>query len=265
MNERSLLLIGHPGHEFLLYGWVAQTRPIVCILTDGSGMMGTTRIAQSETVLKGLNAPIGPVWGESSDREFYQRILQCDHAFFAATRDRLADCILMHDITTVVSDAIEGYEPTHDICEALARGAVMLASRHAKAPIRHYLISILGNPGMAPLGDGPATVEIELLQEQIFRKRHAIATYATQAGNQLTREIQNAYDRYGIAAFDREYLFDAANNGWPLWHERFHSHAPHYESVGTAHVASGRVQVAITYSDHVAPISERLTDIPCAS
>ncbi len=81
LNEHSLLLVGHPGHELLLYGWIAQTRPVVCVLTDGSGMAGTPRIAQSEAVLKGLSAEIGPISGEYSDREFYRHILQCDHAF----------------------------------------------------------------------------------------------------------------------------------------------------------------------------------------
>jgi hypothetical protein len=265
LNERSLLLIGHPGHELLLYGWIAQTRPVVCVLTDGSGMAGDARIAQSEAILKGLNAQSGPVWGEHSDREFYRHILQCDHAFFAALRDRLADCIVTRNITTVVSDAVEGYSPIHDLCEALARAAVMQASRDHAITIRHYLIPLLGNPSHAPLGNDPAAIEIELTPALIARKRSTIADYAKQAGAQLMAEIQSAYDHYGIATFDREYLFDASDSGWLASQQRFSAQVPHYESLGKAHVASGRDQLAITFSDHVAPISQCLMNAPCAS
>jgi len=65
----------------------------------------------------------------------------------------LANCILTNDINEVVSDAIEGYEPTHDIYEAIARGAIPLASQHAANPITHYLIPILANPSHAPFGN----------------------------------------------------------------------------------------------------------------
>jgi len=265
LNERSLLLIGHPGHELLLHGWIAQNQPVVCVLTDGSGMAGNARITQSEAMLQSLNAQIGPVWGESSDREFYRHVLQCDHAFFAALRDRLADCIVTHNITAVVSDAVEGYSPIHDICEALARAAVTQASRDAAITIRHYLIPLLGNPSHAPLGDDPAAIEVELTPTLIAEKRSAITKYAKQAGAQLMGEIQSAYDRYGIATFDREYLFAASDSGWLAWQQRFNAQAPHYESLGKAHVGSGRDQRAITFSDHVAPISQRLMCAPCVS
>lgn len=228
-------------------------------------MAGTPRIAQSEAVLNGLNVEIGAISGEHSDREFYRHILQCDHAFFAALRDRIANCIVTHNITTVVSDAVEGYSPIHDICEALARGAVMQASRDNAIAIRHYVIPLVGNPSHAPLGDDPAAIEIELTPALIAEKRSTIAEYARQAGAQLMGEIQSAYDRYGITTFDREYLFAASDCGWLVWQQRFNVQAPHYELLGKAHVGSGRDQYAISYTDHVAPISQRLLGVPCVS
>ena len=41
----NLLVIAHPGHELRLYGWIAQTKPLVCILTDGSGSDDQPRLA----------------------------------------------------------------------------------------------------------------------------------------------------------------------------------------------------------------------------
>jgi len=260
-----LLLLAHPGHEFIVYEWIVASCPAVCILTDGSGMAGAPRIAQSKLVIQGLNARVGPVWGDASDRDFYRRILEQDHAFFMNTCERIVEYILVNDINEVVSDAIEGYEPTHDICEAIARAAVLRASQQSATRIHHYLIPILGNPGHAPFGNSSAAIKIELTCEQISRKRTAIAAYAKRAGTRLTAEIQDAYDRHGISAFDREYLFEAPHNGWQRWHRHFIETAPQYELRGRAHVASGRDQIAINYKDHVAPISERLINPSCAS
>ncbi len=141
----------------------------------------------------------------------------------------------------------------------------MQASRDSAIATRHYVIPLLGNPSHAPLGDDPAAIEIELTAALIAEKRNTIAEYAKQAGAQLMGEIQSAYDRYGITTFDREYLFAASDGGWLAWQQRFNAQPPHYESLGKAHVGSGRDQQAITYSAHVAPISQRLMSAPCAS
>ena len=33
----TALVIGHPGHELLVHGWLEVARPIVFVFTDGSG------------------------------------------------------------------------------------------------------------------------------------------------------------------------------------------------------------------------------------
>ncbi len=49
---RSLLVMGHPGHELRLYGWVGLARPLVCILTDGSGSDGVPRLEKTLEILR---------------------------------------------------------------------------------------------------------------------------------------------------------------------------------------------------------------------
>jgi hypothetical protein len=38
------LIVGHPGHELRVDGWLTQTPPVVHVLTDGSGDRGASRI-----------------------------------------------------------------------------------------------------------------------------------------------------------------------------------------------------------------------------
>ena len=40
--RRPALLLGHPGHELKVLGWLAENRPRVYVLTDGSGFDGAS-------------------------------------------------------------------------------------------------------------------------------------------------------------------------------------------------------------------------------
>src|SRR5690348_7984775 len=122
---RNLLVVGHPGHELRAYGWIADTRPRVCILTDGGGSSANaSRLSESVSLLSGLGAQIGPICGAWSDRSLYEIILAGECASLVRSAEQLAEVMIDDGIDTVVSDAIEGYNPTHDLCEVLTSTAV---------------------------------------------------------------------------------------------------------------------------------------------
>src|SRR3954452_6829734 len=74
-STRALLIVGHPGHELRVYGWLAATRPIVHVLTDGSGREGKSRIASTTAVLDAVGATPGSIYGRMSDAVIYRAIL----------------------------------------------------------------------------------------------------------------------------------------------------------------------------------------------
>src|SRR5262249_4575009 len=116
---RNLLVVGHPGHELRAYGWIADTRPRVCILTNGGGSADASRLNDSVSLLSGRGAHIGPICGAWSDRSLYEIILAGECAHLVRSTEQLAELMIDDRIDTVVSDAIEGYNPTHDLCEVL--------------------------------------------------------------------------------------------------------------------------------------------------
>src|ERR1700730_3576329 len=71
---RAALVIGHPGHELRVYGWLASARPQVFILTDGSGTTGIGRTASSSRVLAGAGSPLGKICAPFSDAGIYEAI-----------------------------------------------------------------------------------------------------------------------------------------------------------------------------------------------
>ena len=42
------LVVAHPGHELLAYGWLSRYRPSVFVVTDGSGRDGQARTAYAD-------------------------------------------------------------------------------------------------------------------------------------------------------------------------------------------------------------------------
>ena len=257
-NSRSLLLIGHPGHELRLYGWIAQARPLVCILTDGSGSDGVPRIDATLAILHELGAAVGPICAPLSDRAIYQHVLQGNYAIFDALRDHIASLLIDGNIDTVVSDGIEGYNPTHDLCQAIAGTAVSIAERRHDARIEHFCIPLMGDPHRFAEGASPPRKRIELDQALFEKKMNTVHAYAEDSGATLQREVDETLRNYGEHAFKQEYLFDATSPSWPEWSRRFASDKPHYETYGRAQVAAGRYQYVIAFQDHMRPLIDHL-------
>ncbi|WP_266169774.1 hypothetical protein [Dyella subtropica] len=254
---RALLVIGHPGHELRILGWVARTKPLVCVLTDGSGSDEIPRTEQTRAVLAETGARIGPVFGDMTDRQIYQHMLSQDGAPFEALCERLAQLIVEQRVEIVVSDAVEGYNPTHDLCEVLTRAAVEIANTRQMHQTQHYIIPLMGDP--SSLGDDMDGEQIQIVLEadQFKHKMDAIRAYATKAGAVLQQEVEDTFRTYGEAAFSCEHLFATAA-GEPHWERRFGGKQPHYEVYGEKQVAAGRYQFVIRFRQHVLPLANGL-------
>jgi hypothetical protein len=275
-ERRSLLVISHPGHELRVYGWIGQVRPIVCILTDGSGSDGTPRLDKTLEILHESGAYIGPLCGELSDREIYEKILRHEYDSFDTLCERLANLIIAQNIDLVVSDAMEGYNPVHDLCEALVRTAVGIARNAARnandadnnenagktrngklGSIRHYTVPLMNDPRPATGSMEAAYDTIELTPLRFKQKLEAMRSYAISAGGILQEEVADAFHNFGEQAFAREYLFAAAAPGQEP-ERRFLRQKPFYETYGEQKVAAGRYQSVIRFHEHVLPIVNHL-------
>ena len=51
-SARAALIIGHPGHETLLHHWIERERPVVFVLTDGSGGGAVARTTHSRRLIE---------------------------------------------------------------------------------------------------------------------------------------------------------------------------------------------------------------------
>ena len=249
-RARVALVVAHPGHELRLFHWLHLTRPVVSVLTDGSGAAGVSRIGSTTRILDAAGARPGSLYAALSDRRVYQAILAGDEDFFRERLEVLAEGLAAEAIDDVVFDAAEGFNPVHDLCNLLAAAAARRASKHRGLPVRAWDFPLEGRPDACAPALLPRAVTWRLGPLELRRKLDAISGYeelsgeATRALAQLGREAF-AIERVRPATRGR---LDPSPCGTP----------PDYESHGRDRVDSGRYAAVIRYAEHVRPIADAI-------
>jgi hypothetical protein len=230
----SHLLVAHPGHELLLQGWISRTKPVVHVLTDGSGRLGN-----ADDLVRDLGARRGAIFGRLSDRAAYAMILERDAALLFELAAELAADLERRPAAMLVCDAAEGYNPVHDLCRLIAGAAIEMAGTETTL----YEYAVVGDPRLT--GE---TVRLDLDDDAYAAKveharRHAAAL----------PDIDELLARHGAEPYRAEVLRRVADctdvGGGP---------APLYERFGEERVAAGRYTRIIRRGEHMAPLRDAL-------
>ena len=248
--KSAMMVVGHPGHELRVHAWVEMARPVVCVLTDGSGSSGEGRLESTTWVLERTGARPGPIYGRMSDQDVYTAILDHDVDLFCRLADELCAALVAHDATCVVGDAVEGYNPSHDVCRLVINAAVRMANRARSAPIANYDFVLVGAPDELSGAVRDGVVRLSLDDGALARKLEAANAYPELAG-----EVAAAVARFGVAPFRQEFLrpIDMADRfGWTA------EEVPFYEKHGEKRVAEGVYDRVLRFREHVVPVAEAL-------
>src|SRR5688572_30088410 len=132
-SHKWALVVAHPGHELRAFHFLERTRPLVSVLTDGSGFQGQSRLNDTTCLLESAGATRDTVYGCFTDPEAYARLMARDGAPFVGAAHQLSYSFESHGITAVLTDAAEGYNPVHDLCRGIAEAGVRLCG--ARAPV----------------------------------------------------------------------------------------------------------------------------------
>jgi AcrR family transcriptional regulator len=245
--RRAALVVAHPGHELRVHRWLELTRPVVFVLTDGSGNHGVSRLASTTALLDRAGATPGSIYGRLSDRELYRAILGGDLDLFTSLADELAQGLAGVDI--VAGDAVEGYNPGHDVCRLLLNAAVLHLAAEGRR-IANFDFPLVGVPDDCPPGDRGEALRLELDEESLHRKLEAARTYPELAGEVEAALAAHGSDRFRVECLRPvRYGMDIA----PLF-----SHPPFYETYGEKRVALGLYGQVIRYQSHLAPLAAGL-------
>lgn len=273
-QPRAALVIAHPGHELRVHGWLETARPSVCVLTDGSGRTGRSRLDSTSRVLAATGARPAPVYGPFSDGELYAAVLEHEHSPFVRLVEELASTLVRERVEMVAGDAEEGYNPSHDICRLLVNAAVSLVNRTTGARVSNYDFTLVGPPGHCPEQLRAGSIRLDLDEAAFARKLSAAHNYP-----ELRAEVEAALSGAGSVAFGehpdlarqtvQEFKGACANDfrvEWlrPVAAEGFGPSClgvrerPFYEAYGERQVQAGHYRRVLRYREHVLPLAAAL-------
>ena len=241
------IVVAHPGHELIVYHWMEEHHPIYCCLTDGSGGGATSRLSATTRLLNAVGASAGPIYGRYPDRQIYRLLLDGRVDVFVALAQELASALEEAGVDCVAGDAVEGFNPAHDVCRLIIDGAVLLVRRRTGREVRNY--EFLLNSPHEP--SRPGSIVVQLDEVALERKLTAARDYT-----EMRVEVEAALSRHGRQAFAMECLRPAATTHA----SRFDHELPHYEHYGERRVTEGRYSEIIRYRDHVRPVAMAIED-----
>lgn len=292
--SRAALVVAHPSHELRVHGWLEQTRPYVCILTDGGGRSGEPRLSRTSEVLARVGATPGVMYGRLNDLEVYAAILRGDAELFASLVEELAQAFVTEKIDYVVGDAAEGYSVAHDVCRVMIGAAVERAKLEHNYHVANFDFPVVGAPSDVQHKDD---IRLDLDDAAYERKVRAALAYTPKLASDVEAALQGAPFQ-GIRRFSEPQLagevdIELSNavleelesrpqlkaqlrdivEGVPLDAFRvecfravdnqmgthWNTNGPlFYELYGAKLVTAGRYEKAIYYREHMLPLAEAI-------
>ena len=244
----AALVVAHPGHELRVYGWLHFARPALFVLTDGSGRTGRSRLSSTTKLGAEAGVRFGRIYGRFTDIDIYKAVLDSNFQLFTKLTDELTHDLVSGGITYVVGDAMEGYNPAHDVCRMVINASVELARARLGHEIANFDFSLVGDPSAT--GDGDEAICLRL-EESVHRQKLA----AAGAYSELSMDVGDALGSFGADAFQVEYIRRVYNSpfGAGVFEE-----PPFYERYGEKQVSEGHYDEVLRHEQHVVPLAEAL-------
>ncbi len=114
-------MFSHPNHELAVFGLIQRVQPTLIFLTDGGG---PSRVAETKRGLDHVGISHRAHFFDYPEATFYAALLDGDLPFFRDVAGRVGESLAALDPEHVLCDAIELYNPVHDLTLPLVRAAL---------------------------------------------------------------------------------------------------------------------------------------------
>ena len=273
LKTPNAVVVAHPGHEVRIHGWLERECPHVFILTDGSGRMGQPRIASTTEYLKKFGMQPQSIYGRLTDLEVYAAVLSRDFDPFLRLTEEMAEAFVSEGIVSVIGDASEGYNTTHDICRLIINASVEMAGRSLGRPLANYDYPVVYRPDHCPEHLRSEAVWLRLEDDAFWRKVGAAREFYPQLvaeteqamqgnGHQAVMDYFKLHDDKhaatqlsGLDMFRIECLRPVSAGDLP-----FESEFPFYEYQGQRKVQERLYAEVIRYREHIVPLADALRE-----
>jgi len=247
-HQKAAMFVAHPGHVLRAFHWMEIAKPVVFVMTDGSGPDQPARLPSTTTLLDKVGARQGAIYGRWTDAQVYEAILNRDGGRFVAATREFADALVAEEVDYVVGDAAEGYQCTHELCRYVVNSAIALVEKETGRRIANYGFLLFGPPDACPEELRDRAIRVDLGAAAMDRKIAAAESYSPDFTHEVTQQVE----KYGREPFKVEYLL-------PVDADRdYNVTKPLYEVYGELQVISGKYKNVIRYSDHFEPLVDEL-------
>lgn len=245
---KTLLFIGHPGHELLAYKFLNEHKPHVIFLTTGSGNNDQPRINGSVDLVSSLGLQVFTPFEPFTDREIYTLIMTGEFERFTKVKDALKTFIELHNIDRIVGDALEGFNPSHDLCRYIINGCVQDLNGSHNLENYDFLQDEVFRNSQAEIHT--SDIVLKLNNDEMEAKLAACKKYS-----ELKFEVDRFFEAYGADFFKLEYFRHITDT---LTFSNWQGEQPFYEIHGRKRVKEGIYKKALLYNDHMLPIAKHL-------
>ena len=248
-----VMVFGHPGHELAVFGLIQRYRMPIVILTDGGG---ADRTAESQAAFAAIGHLDHVQYLGYRESSFYEALLDGDERHFIEVADSLARALRSIAFTQLFCDAVEFYNPVHDITLPIVRRALQ-----ERSDVRVFEVPLV----YQMLGDGehydvqrfPASRRSSIWRQSLTadeaaRKVHARdSTYLS-----LRRQLGPEFLQVPLSHLSEEEFGDASD---PLTPPAATGRCLRYEWRARVLKQQGQIDKTITYAEHWRPMAQALT------
>jgi len=167
-------------------------------------------------------------------------ILERNTALLFSLVEELAAQLEKDRPAIIVGDAVEGYNPVHDLCRLIAGAAIVISG----VPTKQYEYAVVNHPHSI----GAAAMVIELDAAEYAAKMERARGQAA-----VLADIDELLSQHGADAYRREALCPVVD-----WTAIDGDAPPLYERYGEERVAAHRYTKVIRRSEHMLPLRDAL-------
>lgn len=245
------MVFSHPNHELAVFGFMQRVRPWILYLTDGGG---STRVEQTQRGLSEIGLLDKATFLNHPEASFYQALVNRDVNFFRRVSMQIRKIAARLHPAYVLCDAIEFYNPVHDLSLPLVKTALGAAAKIFEIPLIYQIPAATERYAIQrmPSSRQKDCLTLQLTEEELRRKRQGRDTIYTVLLRDMGQLLRADFSRYA-----RSECFVPAERdvGLPtISAER----VLRYEWRAELLKAQKAIRTAITYRKNYLPVVERL-------
>lgn len=249
--KRSLMVFGHPSHELAVFGLLQRDHPDIIFLTDGGC---PSRLEHSREGLRAAGYQGSAQFLEIPEASLYEALLKGNLTLLSEITKRLRDFINERRPERIYCDAVEYYNPVHDLTLLLVNSALR-GTKQVELLEVPLVYEDEFNPGVfhiqrVPLALQNRRLQYFLTESQLTIKENARDNIYLNLRDQAGPEFMTPKRDY----MQREEVLLSTSFPEPPGSGR----KLRYEKRGKLLKEQGKVEEFITYKHHYLPIAESL-------